>query len=94
MVGRSQAPGALNLTPGEARFAERAIRRRRLFLGLAVSGVAIAIGLAGYAAYAASTDPHAPTAIRFVLVVLILLNARQNLRQYRFAGILEKRGVR
>jgi hypothetical protein len=29
-----------------------------------------------------------------VLVVLILLNARQNLRQYRFAGILEKHRVR
>jgi hypothetical protein len=43
--------------------------------------------------YRASVDPHAPTRVRLVLVLLILLNARQNLRQYRFAGILKKRGL-
>ena len=93
MVGRPQAPRALTLTAEETGFAERAIRRRKLFLGLAVAGVAIGLGLAAHTAYRASIDPRAPTGLRVALVILILLNARQNLRQYRFAGILEKRGV-
>ena len=53
----------------------------------------IGLALAGYTGHRAAVDPAAPTGIRIALVVLILLNARQNLRQYRFAGILEKRGL-
>jgi len=81
------------LTPEEVQFGQRAIRRRRLFLGLAIAGVAIGLTFAGFTGYRAAVDPGAPTGPRVALVVLILLNARQNLRQYRFAGILEKRGL-
>jgi hypothetical protein len=35
-------------------------------------------------------NPHFDVGARAVIVVLVLLNARQNLRQYRYAGILEK----
>ena len=64
-----------------------------MFLGVAIAGVAIAVLFLGYTAYRASVDPHAATRVRLVLVLLILLNARQNLRQYRFAGILKKQGL-
>jgi len=64
-----------------------------VFLWLAVAGVVAGLALAGYTAYQAVIDPHAPSGIRVALVVLVLLNARQNLRQYRFAGILAKTGL-
>ena len=35
-------------------------------------------------------DPLFPVAARAVIVVLVLLNARQNLRQYRYATVLGK----
>ena len=35
-------------------------------------------------------DPAFEVGARMVIIVLVLLNSRQNLRQYRFAGILEK----
>ncbi len=93
MVGRPPAAEALILDPAEVRFGERAIRRRRLFLGLAIAGVVIGLLLAGFTAYRSADAPAERTRLRVVLIVLILLNARQNLRQYRFAGILEKRGL-
>jgi len=78
------------MTDAESRFASRALRRKRLFLVLSIAGVAIAAGLSIYYAARAATDPHFPIGPRAVIVVLILLNARQNLRQYRFVGILEQ----
>ena len=35
------------MTDSELRFARRAVRRRPLFLGLSVAGVAVALALAG-----------------------------------------------
>jgi len=78
------------MNDSELFFARRAVRRRRLFLGLAVAGVAIGAGLAGYYGWRFVHDPEFPIGPRAVIVLLVLLNARQNLRQYRYAGVLER----
>jgi len=78
------------MTDSERRFAERAVRRKRLFLALAVAGTVIGAVLAAFYGYRKWQDPSFPIGVRSVLVVLILLNARQNLRQYRYAVILGK----
>ena len=82
------------LTDSERRFVERALRRKRLFLALAIAGVAIAGGLSIFYTYRKLTDPSFPIGPRAVIVLLILLNSRQNLRQYRYAAVLERCGPR
>jgi len=79
-----------DLTASERAFVARALRRRRVFLALSVVGVVIAVGLALYYAWRKLHDPAFAMGARMVIVVLVLLNSRQNLRQYRFAGILAK----
>jgi len=69
-------------------FAGRAIRRERLFLVLSVLGVTVGIGVFAWAIASRFADPNAPYGARLAIAVLVLLNARQNLRQARFAGIL------
>ena len=78
------------MTDAESRFAARALRRKGLFLALSIAGVVIAAGLTAYYVARVAADPDFPIGPRAVIIVLILLNARQNLRQYRFAGILEQ----
>ena len=78
------------MTEFEQRFAERAVARRRRFLVLSIIGVVIGLSLAAYYAGCVIQDPSYPLKGRGVLVLLILLNARNNLRQYRFAGVLQK----
>jgi hypothetical protein len=80
------------LTDSEIRFAGRAVRRGRLFLALALAGVVIALALSVYYGYRRWTDPSFPVGVRAVVVLLILLNSRQNLRQYRYASLLQKLG--
>jgi hypothetical protein len=75
------------LSETERRFVARAIRRRGLFLALSALGVAVGLGLG---AYFVATGGAEGAGLRFALVVLILLNARQNLRQARYAQALEK----
>ncbi len=77
------------MTDSQTRFAARAVRRKRLFLGLAIAGLVIAGGLSVYYTYRTLTDPEFAIGPRAVIVLLILLNSRQNLRQYRYAGVLE-----
>ena len=72
------------------RFARRAIRRKHLFLTLSIAGVAIAAGLAAWYGWRLWVEPDYPVGPRAVIVLLILLNARQNLRQYRYAVALER----
>ena len=81
---------AAALTETERAFVARALRRRRLFLILSVVGVAIAVSLAVYYTWRKLHDPAFEIGARMVIIVLILLNSRQNLRQYKFAGILTK----
>jgi len=79
-----------DLTESERAFVARALRRRRLFLALSVVGVLVAVGLGVYYTWRKLHDPAFAVGARMVIVVLVLLNSRQNLRQYRFAGILAK----
>jgi hypothetical protein len=79
-----------DLTATERAFVARALRRRTLFLALSILGVMISLGLAVYYTWRKLHDPAFAVGARMVIVVLVLLNSRQNLRQYRFAGILEK----
>jgi len=79
-----------SLPDSEIQFARRAVRRRPLFLGLAIAGVTIAAGLSGYYGWRFLHDPAFPIGPRAVIVLLVLLNARQNLRQYRYAGVIER----
>ena len=74
----------------QQRFIERALRRRKLFLVLSIVGVVIAVLLSAYYGYRELHDPDFPIGPRAVIVVLVLLNSRQNLRQYRFATFIER----
>lgn len=71
-------------------FAARALRRKGLFLSLATVGLVVAFGLALFYVWRRLNDPMFPIGPRMVIVLLVLLNARQNLRQYRFTCILEE----
>ena len=84
-------PTRQELTPSQARFVERLVRRERLFLWLSVAGVLVGFGLAAYFLWTRTGETAAGTdGLRFVVVVLILLNARQNLRQVRVARALSR----
>jgi len=75
----------------EHRFAKRAVGRKRLFVALSALGVAAGVGLGSYFWFA--HQPGDPTGLQALVVVLVLLNARGNLRQYRYALALESLGV-
>jgi len=77
-------------TDTQQRFVERALRRKKLFLALSIVGLVIAVVLAGYYGFRRLNDPTFPIGSHAVIVVLILLNSRQNLRQYRFASFIEE----
>ena len=77
------------MTEAEARFALRAIRRKRLFLGLSIAGLSIAAVLVVLYGFLWWRNPSFPVGPRAVIVLLVLLNARQNLRQYKYARLLE-----
>lgn len=80
----------MSMTDSELCFAKRAIKRKKLFLALSVTSVIAGLSLALYYAWQFATQPDFAPGIHFVLVLLILLMARQNLRQYYYAKILEK----
>jgi len=79
-----------SLTDGERAFAARAVRRKRVFRTLSMVNIAAAVLLAVVVSYERMHDPTFAVGPRAVIVLLILLAARQNLRQYRYAAILEK----
>jgi len=78
------------MTEPERAFADKAIRRKRLFLVLSNVSIAVAALLAVVYGYERVRDPAFSIAPRAVIILLILLNARQNLRQHKYAAILEK----
>ena len=68
-------------------FAERAIGRKRLFGVLSAVGVVVGLGLA--VTFWLTHEPGDPAGLQAVVVVLILLNARGNLRQVRYVNAIE-----
>lgn len=80
----------MSLTDSELHFAKRAVRRKKLFLILSIASVVVGLSLALFYSWQFATQPGFAPGIHFVLVILILLMARQNLRQYYYAKILEK----
>ena len=77
------------LTEYEKKLVVKAMQRKKLFLLLSVLSVIVGLSLAAFYFWEAYVQPDFDIGIHFVLVVMILLNARQNLRQYRYARILE-----
>lgn len=80
----------MSMTDSEINFARRAIKRKKLFLALSITSVVVGLCLALFYAWQFATQPGFAPGIHFVLVLLIFLMARQNLRQYYYAKILEK----
>ena len=77
------------MTDNDRQFALRAIGRKRLFFGLSIAGLAVAGALTVLYGVWWWRDRAFSIGPRAVIILLILLNARQNLRQYKFARILE-----
>ncbi len=77
------------LTETENNFAVKAVRRKKIYLVLSIVSVIAGLGLAVFYFWESSVQPDYELGTRFAIVILILLNARQNLRQYRYAKILE-----
>ncbi|MFP8881108.1 MAG: hypothetical protein VCE43_17485 [Myxococcota bacterium] len=78
------------MTEAQSRFLASAIRRKDLFLQLSILGVIVAVGLTGWYIWRGLEEPGASGGTGWVLVVLVLLNARQNLRQHKYAVLLEE----
>jgi len=78
------------MTESEEAFARRAVRRKALFLKLSVASLIVAAGLVVLYSILWWQDHSYSVGPRAVIILLILLNARQNLRQYRYAGVLEQ----
>jgi hypothetical protein len=70
------------MTESEEAFARPVVRRKGLFLKLSVASL-IAAGLVVLYSIFWWRDPSYSAEPRAVIILLILLNARQNLRQYR-----------
>jgi hypothetical protein len=79
-----------DLNEMERAFSDRAIRRKHLFRMLSNASVAVAVLLAVVYGFERLHNPTFALAPRAVIILLILLNARQNLRQHKYAAILEK----
>ena len=77
------------LTKHERKLAIKAIQRKKLFLVLSITSVIVGLSLAVFYSWEAYVQPDFDIGIHFVLVIMILLNARQNLRQHMYARILE-----
>jgi flagellar biogenesis protein FliO len=79
-----------SMTQPEREFAAKAIRRKQLFRTISNISIAVAVLLALVYGFERLHDPSFQLAPRAVIILLILLNARQNLRQHKYAAILEK----
>lgn len=78
------------LTDYEKALIYKTMHKEKLFLSLSIASVLIGLSLAVYYVWKAYAFPEFTPGIHFVVVLLVLLNARQNLRQYFLARILTK----
>lgn len=79
------------LDPKQQGFVDQAIRRQQVFLYLSGVGVLIGLILLVLAGIRALGDEAASGT--FIVGILVLLNARQNLRQHKYAKALRDAGV-
>ena len=77
------------MNEADRRFVEQAVARKDLFKNLSILSVIAGALLGAYYAVESMRDPNFDWGVRAVLVVLILLNGRQNLRQFKYARALE-----
>ena len=75
------------LNPKQQRFVDRATRRSTLFLRLSIVGVVFGVFMLCMAGYRAVEGAGGGSA--FIIGILVLLNARQNLRQHKYAEVLK-----
>lgn len=75
----------IGLEPGLEAFVVRAMKRERVFFVVTWIGVAMGLGLGGW--YAFGTNKPVGS-VEWAVVLLVLLNARQNLRQVKYARAL------
>lgn len=76
------------LTETEVQFAQAAVRKERLFFVLSMVGVGVGLSMLALSGWRMINDE--PSASSFVIAILVLLNARQNLRQHKYAQVLRK----
>ena len=76
------------LTESQRRFIAGVLKRRRIFLPVMAIGVVVGLSLLAHAFWLGQTQPDEPITLRVVLAIMILLNARQQLRQHRYAGVI------
>ena len=93
MTKKRQSTDVKPLTDYEIRLVNNALRRKNLFFTLSLVSVVIALSLAAFYSWQAYTQEGFDGGIHFIVVILILLNARQNLRQYHYAKVLEKQNA-
>ena len=74
------------LESAEIRFVEQSIRREQLFFRLSMLGVFIGLILLAMAVLRWGSGEAGGST--FVMSILVLLNARQNLRQSKYARVL------
>ncbi len=80
----------MNLSETDIYFANKAIRRKKLFFRLSITSVIVALSLTAFYTWQYVTQAGFAVGVHAVLVLMILLTARLNLRQYRYAKVLEK----
>ncbi len=80
----------MRLSDTDLQFSSKAIRRKKLFLTLSIISVTVAFSLAAFYTWQYTTQPNFAVGIHAVMVLMILLTARLNLRQHFYAKILEK----
>ena len=74
------------MTESDARFVAGTLRRERVFRVVMIVGVALGLALLALSLFRLATGvTWGPS---FVIAILVLLNARQNLRQCRYARVL------
>ncbi len=78
------------LSSYEQKLLERLVKRKMLFKWLSIISVVIALSLACFYTWQYFNQNTQNVDLHFVVIILILLNARQNLRQHNLARILER----
>lgn len=74
------------MNESDARFVAGTLRRERVFRVVMIVGVVVGVALLALSLFRLSTG--VAWGASFVIAILVLLNARQNLRQCRYARVL------